>query len=47
MFSDTIEPTEILHYAISNARIFPIDFPIETVVLCYYQKLNHYASMDG
>ncbi len=47
MFPDTTEPTEILHYANLNARIFPIDFPTETAVLCHYRKLIHYAFIDG
>ena len=47
MFPDVTKPIEILHYAYWNAIIFPIDFPTETVVPCYYRKLNHYASIDG
>ena len=44
MFPDTNEPTEILHYAYLNARILPIDFPTETVVMCHYLKLIHVYS---
>ena len=44
MFSDTTEPTEILHYVYLNVRFFPIDFPTENVVLCHYRKLNHVYS---
>jgi hypothetical protein len=47
MFLDSIEPTEILHYVYLNVRIFSIDFPHETVVLCHYRKLNQYTSIDG
>ena len=47
MFPDTIEPTEILHYAYLNARFFPIDFPIEIPVLGHYRKLYQYTSMNG
>ena len=44
MFPDTTEPTEILHCVYLNAKIFPIDFPAEIVVLCHYRKLNHVYS---
>ena len=47
MFPDSIEPTEILHYAYLNVRIFPIDFPTEIAAMCHYRKLNHYTSMDS
>jgi len=47
MFPDATEPTEIMHYAYLNARIFPIDFPTETLVLCHFRKLNRYASIYG
>ncbi len=41
---DSIEPTEILHYAY-NVRYFPFDFPTKNVVLCHYRKPNHYTSI--
>ena len=44
IFPDTTEPTEILHYAYLNATIFPIVFPTETAVMCYYRKLNRVYS---
>jgi hypothetical protein len=44
MFLDATEPIEILHYAYENARIFPIDFPTNIVVLCHYLKLIHVYS---
>jgi hypothetical protein len=48
MFPDTTEPTAIVHYyTYLNAKFFPIDVPIKTVVMYHYRKLNHYASMDG
>ena len=47
MFPDTNVPTEMLHYAYLNAKLFPIDFLAETAVMCHSRKLNHYTSMDG
>ena len=44
MFPDTIELTEILHYAYLNARFLPIDFPTEIAVMCCYRKLSHVYS---
>ncbi len=44
MFLDTNEPTEMLHYAFLNAKMFPIDFPTEAVVMWHYRKLNHVYS---
>jgi hypothetical protein len=41
MFHDTVEPTEILHYAYLNIRIVLIDFSTENAVTCPYRKLNH------
>jgi hypothetical protein len=39
MYHDTVEPIELLHYAYLNVRIFYIDFPPKTLVMC--PKLNH------
>ena len=47
MFPDINEPTEILQDANLNARICPIDFPTQIMVMCHYRKQNQYASMDG
>jgi hypothetical protein len=44
MLPDTTVPTEILHYAYLNAKIYPIDYPTEIAMLYLYLKLNRVYS---